>query len=195
MTTSFNFARRPFRDERPVLLTVGILLFFSAVLLFANLRLYAGFQHSVAGTSQQIDYLEKRKATALREAEEARSALNSYKVSSLAAESKGLLRIVGERRFSWTALLTRLERVLPPEVRVARLTPRFEENAVSVGLGLVGRDADSVVRTITALSRDPAFLVVNLKSESTPEHGVPEGHSFEVEVRYAPPGAAGAVGR
>jgi Tfp pilus assembly protein PilN len=107
-------------------------------------------------------------------------------VSSLAAQSKGLLRIVGERRFSWTALLARLERVLPAEVRVTRLTPRFEENGITVSLGLVGKDADSVVRTIASLAHDPLFSVINLNSESTPEQGVPEGHAFEVDVRYSP---------
>jgi hypothetical protein len=35
------------------------------------------------------------------------------------------------------------------------------------------------------LSRDPAFSLVDLKSEATPEQGVPEGHTFEIDTRYA----------
>jgi len=97
------------------------------------------------------------------------------------------LKIIGERRFSWTSLLTRLERTLPPEVRVTRLTPHFEETGeTTMSIGLLGKNADSVVRTIAAFARDPAFESVALHSESTPEKGVPEGHSFEVTVRCRP---------
>jgi Tfp pilus assembly protein PilN len=195
VTISWNFARRPFRDDRPVFLAVGVMLVAAVVLLVANARLYTGFQRSVAGTSRQIEYLEKRRTVALKESEEARSALNSYRVSNLASESKGMLRVVGERHFSWTALLARLERVLPPEVRVARLTPAFGEQGVSIKMGLIGKDADSIVSTIAALARDPAFSVIDLMSESTPEQGVPEGHSFDVDVRYLPPQHRGTVGR
>jgi len=196
MNGTLNFARRPFRDERPVLLVAGVLLAVAAGLLFVNLRLYTTFQREVAGTSEQINELEKRRASALRESQEARDVLNTYRVSSLAQESRGLLRLVEERRFSWTALLARLERILPAEVRVARLTPHFESNGVTLSLGLVGKDSDSVVRTIAALGRDPVFSVVDLKSESTPEQGVPEGHSFEIETRYtAPEGARGDTAR
>jgi Tfp pilus assembly protein PilN len=194
MNGNLNFARRPFRDERPVLLAAGILFAVAAILLFANVRLYASFRREVGGTAEQIDDLEKRRAAALRESQEARAALNNYRVSSLAQESRELLRLVEERRFSWTALLARLERVLPPEVRVTRLTPHFEEKGVSLSLGLVGKDSDSVVRTIAALARDPVFSLVDLKAESTPEQGVPEGHSFEIDARYAAP-EGGTVGR
>jgi len=36
------------------------------------------------------------------------------------------------------------------------------------------------------LSRDPAFTNIELHAESSQEHGVPEGHSFELVVRYTP---------
>jgi Tfp pilus assembly protein PilN len=184
-----DFARRPFRDERPVLLVVG-LAFLAAALLFAgNVRLYRDFNRDIQGTGLQIEFLEKRRDKASREAEAAKTALNNFKVSALAVESRGLIRIVQERRFSWTGLLARLERTLPPEIRVARLAPRFAETGeTTLDIAMLGKDADSVVRTIAAFSRDPAFNAVALHSESTPEKGVPEGHTFEVTVTYRPPG-------
>jgi hypothetical protein len=187
MQDSLNFARRPFRDERPVFLVMGIALALAAALLFANWRLYVGFHRSVAGTSRQIETLQARKSAATKAADEARTALNSYRVSSLAKESRGLLQLVAAHRFSWIELLARLERVLPPDVRVSRLTPTvYETGQVSLSLDLVGRDADTVVHTIAALSRDPAFSGVEIRSESSQERGVPEGRSFELATRYVP---------
>jgi len=94
---------------------------------------------------------------------------------------------VRERRFSWTQLLARLERTLPPEVRLARLIPRFEaSDAVSLELAVVGRGPESVVRTVASLTRDPSFQAVDLRSETSPEAGIPEGYSFLLTIRYVP---------
>lgn len=195
---SFNFARRPFRDYRPVYLAAGIAFLVGAVFLALNLDLYADFRKHMQGTLKQIDWLEERRARASRTAEQARTALGAYPVSDLASESRELLRLAEERRFSWTALLAWLERTLPPEVRLSRLTPSVRDSGdVGLSLALVGRGPQSVTRTIAALSREPACASVELSSETSPEEGVPEGHSFLLEMEYQPGRGAGnrAAGR
>ncbi len=184
-----EFARRPFRDERPVFLVAGLALVAAGFLFAANVRLYRDFHREMEGTGRQIEFLQGRRDKASREAEAARAALTGFNVSSLATESRGLIRIVEERRFSWTGLLARLERVLPPEVRVTRLTPQFEGSGDTIlNIAMLGRDADSVVRAIAAFGRDPAFDSTVLHSESSQERGVPEGRSFLMTVRYHPGG-------
>ncbi len=183
----FNFARRPFRDYRPIYLVAGAAFLVGAIFLALNLQLYAAFRKQMEGTLKQIDWLEERQASASRTAEQARAQLGTYPVSDLAAESRQLLRLAEERRFSWTALLAWLERTLPSEVRLARLSPAVgEAGEVRLSLALVGRTPQSVTRTIAALSKDPACASVELSSETGPEEGVPEGHSFLLEVEYRP---------
>lgn len=182
-----DFARRPFHDERPVILVVGLAFLVAGLLFVANVRLYRNFNRDIQGTGLQIDFLQKRRDKASREADAARVALSNFKVSALAVESGGLIRIVHERRFSWTGLFARLERALPPEVRVTRLTPHFEESGdTTLDIALLGKDADSVVRTIAAFSKDPVFASMVLHSESSPERGVPEGRTFVMTVVYRP---------
>jgi len=191
MPATLNFARRPFRDERPVLAVVAVALVATAVLAVVNVQLYASFHRSMSGTSRQIEDLTARRAAASKSADQARTALNNYRVSSLAQQSRGLIEIIAAHRFSWTGLLARLEAVLPPEVRVTRLTPTFAESGdVSLGLTMIGRGADSVVQTIASLSRDPAFTNIEIHAESTQERGVPEGHAFELVVHYTPEAAS-----
>ena len=194
MALQLNFARRPFRDYRPVQYVAGAALLIGAVFFAMNVRLYADFRKEVEGTRKQIEWLEGRQARAAASAEEARAALNRYKVSTLAVESRELMRLVRERQFSWIDLLARLERVLPPEVRLARLSPRFDEKGeVTLDLSLVGPSSASVVRTVAALSRSPAFESVDLRTETSPEMGVPEGHSFQLAIRYRPEGSKDPV--
>jgi hypothetical protein len=187
MSAAWNFATRPFRDERPVLATIGVCLLAGVLLLLANLSLYWKFSRQVVGTRREIASLEERKARAEKASERSRSALNGYKLSSLAEESAALQKIVRERRFSWLVLLARLEKTLPPDVRLARLSPHFDSpEAVALDLSVLGKTGDSVVHAIAALAKDPAFSDIELHGESSPDKGEPEGYTFTISMRYAP---------
>ncbi|MDQ5858594.1 MAG: hypothetical protein M3542_10020 [Acidobacteriota bacterium] len=188
---NLNFARRPFRDYRPAYLVAGAALLVGVILFGVNATLYGEFRRDVADTREEIAWLEKRQARAAQAAEAARSALRTYETSALAGESRGLLRLVSERQFSWMALLARLERVLPTEVRLSRLQPAFRDSReIFVDIALVGRGPESVVRTLAALSRSPHFTTVELKGESRSDaaDGSPEGHSFVISTVYDPEG-------
>lgn len=185
----YNFARRPFRDYRPVYLVAGGALLVGLVLFAVNATLYGEFRREVADTRDEIAWLEKRDERAAAAGDQAREALRSYQLSALAGESRGLLRLVEERRFSWITLLGRLERVLPAEVRLSRLQPAFQDSGeVVINIGLLGRGPESVVRTVAALSSSPYFAAVELQSELRPEAkaGVPEGHAFVITTLYTP---------
>jgi len=187
MGAAWNFASRPFRDERPVLVTVAACAFAGLLFFGANLHLYWKFSRQVVGTRRDITSLEERKARADKASEAARAALNGYKLSSLAEESAGLQTIVRERRFSWLALLARLEKTLPPDVRLSRLSPHFDSpDAVALDLSVLGKTGDSVVHALAALAKDPAFSDIELHGESNPEKGEPEGYTFTISMRYVP---------
>lgn len=186
--TVFNFARRPFRDYRSVYLVAGGALLVGVILFAVNASLYGEFRREMSDTRDEIAWLEKRQERATATAEEARGALRNYQLSELAGESRGLLRLVEERQFSWTQLLGRLERVLPPEVRLSRLQPKFEDGEIAVDIALLAPKQESVVRTLAALSRSPYFTAVDLRSESRPEDtkGIPEGYIFLLSTGYSP---------
>lgn len=187
MSAAWNFATRPFRDERPVLATVAVCAIAGLLLFAANLHLYWSFSRQVIGTRREIATLEQRRAAAEKASEQSRAALNGYKLSSLAEESAGLQTIVRERRFSWLALLARLEKTLPSDVRLSRLSPHFDSaEAVDLDLAVLGKTGDSVVHAIAALARDPAFSDIELHAEASPDKGEPEGYTFSISMRYVP---------
>jgi len=187
MSAGWNFARRPFRDDRPVFAIAALLFLFGGGLLLANLRLFASYRRQVSDVRADIAALEARQARADERAQAAKTALASYRLSTLADESRELARIVAERRFSWTALLARLERTLPSDVGIAHLQPRFEKgNEITLDMQLIGRGRESVVPTITALSRDRAFSGVELKNETAPEGASAQPYQFQLTSRYEP---------
>jgi hypothetical protein len=187
MSRHWNFARRPFHDDRPVYVASALLFLFGAVLLVANLRVFTEYRREVADTRADIAALEDRQKRADRKASEATAALSAYKVSALAEESRGLARLVAERRFSWTTLLARLERTLPSEVGLSHLQPRFgKDGEVWLQMQLYARQREAIVKTITALSKDSVFGDVVLRTETVAEPGAPDPFQFLLESRYEP---------
>ncbi|MEP6992978.1 MAG: hypothetical protein ABI968_00560 [Acidobacteriota bacterium] len=187
MSASFNFARRPFRNDRPAYAIAGALLLVGAALLAINLRLFADYRRQVADTRAEIAALETRMHQADEKARAAKADLSSYRLSALAEESRGLARIVAERTFSWTTLLSRLEKTLPSDVGLVHLQPQFAISGEgSVDLQLVGRNREAIVRTIEALSKNPAFGHVELRSEAQPEAKSGEPLQFALSSRYDP---------
>ena len=186
MSARFNFARRPFRNDRPAYALAGVLVLCGMGLLVVNLRLFSDYRRQVADTRAEIAALETRGQHADEKAKAARSALSSYGLSSLAEESRGLARIVAERSFSWTSLLARLERTLPSDVGLAHLQPQFETaRDVTLTLQLIARNREAIVRTIEALSKNPAFGQVELRSENEPEAGA-DPVQFFLTSHYEP---------
>jgi Tfp pilus assembly protein PilN len=188
MSRVFNFARRPFQDDRPIYVATVVLLLLGAALLVANLRVFTEYRRQVADTRAEIEGLEERQRRADRKIDVSKTAVSTYKLSALAEESRGLAKIVAERRFSWTSLLARLERTLPHEVGLAHLSPRFEaDGEVWLDMQFYAKNREAVVRTITALAKDPAFEDVELSSETTGEPGSPEPFRFYLGARYEAP--------
>lgn len=187
MSRAWNFARRPFQDDRRVYAAAGVLFLAGVLLLSANLKVFGEYRRQVADTRAEVAALEARLARADEKARAAKSALASYKMSALAEESQGLAQIVAERRFSWTDLLNRLERTLPPDVGLAHLQPRFEkEGEAFLDLQLYAKTREAIVKTIAALSKDPAFGEVDLRSETSAEAGAAEPFQFQIGTRYEP---------
>ena len=69
MSRVFNFARRPFQDDRPVYVATVVLLGIGLALLVANLRLFTEYRRQVADTRAEIEALEERQRRADRKAQ------------------------------------------------------------------------------------------------------------------------------
>ena len=187
MIRTWNFAKRPFQDDRPVYAVAGALFLAGILLAAANLRRFSEYRGLVADTRADVAALEERQRRADEKANAAKAALASYQLSALAEESRGLSRLLAERKFSWTTLLSRLERTLPPDVGLAHLSPSFDKDeAIVLSLQLVARNREAVVKTVASLSHDPAFTNIKLQTESTAEAGGLDPVTFNLSCQYDP---------
>lgn len=90
--------------------------------------------------------------------------------------------LLHQRRFSWTAFLSDLEKRVPSEVAVARIQPDFKSGVVI--LGGASRSLSRLTEFVGNLQKGPPFEEVFLiDQESFKEEGK-EGLSFSIRFKY-----------
>lgn len=187
MALRIDFSRRPFKNYRPVYFTTVFAGVLGLLLLALNLRDFFDFRRSAAGTRTEIARLNGSAAGLEQNAARTRQRLAALRLKSLQEESLRLNALLRERQFSWMLLLARLERVLPDEVFLTKVSPTVgADGTVSLSLGCVGRNPESIVKTLSALARDSHFTHAMPLNETDPEKGSPEGFRFRLTVAYRP---------
>jgi hypothetical protein len=199
MPGRFNLARRPFVDTRPANLTAGFLAVLVAALSFVAARTVIRYFADSSRTRASIASL-RAEISSLEEArQKAAASLAQVDVASLAADVEDANEIALRRAFSWTRFLTRLERTLPSDLRIASIglqkkmtgssgSPASERRAPSetllVTLTLISRDPNGLPKTIRAFDASPWFDKPTPASEDRGEKGLPEGRRLVLTVAY-----------
>jgi hypothetical protein len=198
MPGRFNLARRPFVDTRPANLTAGILAVLVAALSFVAARTVSRYFTDSSRTRASITSL-RAEISSLEEArQKAAASLARVDVASLASDVEDANEIVLRRAFSWTRFLTRLEKTLPSDLRIASIglqkvtassgSPALERRAPSetvlMTLTLISRDPNGLPKTIRAFDASPWFDKPTPASEDRGEKGLPEGRRLILTVAY-----------
>ncbi len=198
MPGRFNLARRPFVDTRPANLTAGFLAALVLALSFVAARTVTRYFADSSRTRASIASL-RAEISSLEEArQKAAASLAHVDVASLAADVDDANEIALRRAFSWTRFLTRLEKTLPPDLRIASIglhkvtgssaTPALQSRASSgtvlVTLTLISRDPNGLPKTIRAFDASRWFEKPTPASEDRGEKGLPEGRRLVLTVSY-----------
>jgi hypothetical protein len=197
MSNGLNLARRPFVDTRPVIaaavvlvLVVSVLSIISARTIQRYLKDSSGTTQAIAALRQEVDRTELRRQTS-------EAALARFDLDELGANSADANLIARRRSFSWTRFLSRVERVLPADIRVVSIAlsksstdskesavPAAADDSVSVQLDLVSRDPNGLAKTIRALYASPNFDMPVPHTDDSPEKGTAEGRRITLDALY-----------
>jgi Tfp pilus assembly protein PilN len=178
-----NLASRPFHNERlPSLLAIVLVLVVLGVTVL----------HAMVGARVGPSSLSKAEGEALalsssldqlqREGAELADVKPSKEDRLVWAQIRDL---VDRRLFRWTLLLSRLQEVLPEDVRLLSVDPAFRNGQVAVRLSAtaLARGSPSLLGMIGRLEEEPAFREVTPASLSD----TPDGDVLVVDMQYVPP--------
>lgn len=189
-----NLARRPFVNRRPVARAAVLLLVAGAVLLLVDLWLYVGYARARQANASQLREIESRIETERRDLAAAEAVLQEADVDLQNDVVEFINQRLAERSFGWSVLFDRLADLLPQDVRLLNLGPRFiaaeerrgddEAGSRRVELSIQGlaRDGEAILQLVDALFADPAFESPNLSQENRQQGEV----RFSLSVVYLP---------
>ncbi len=178
-----NLASRPYRDYRPlyaVVVVASLIIFF---LMLNNVETGYRYARETKTTRAKIADIERQTEAEQHQTAEARQRLRGVNIKLLAEQTQFVNARLAERAFSWSELLDRLERVLPDDVRIESVTPSFSKDGmVHLALLAVGKNGQSMVRTLDRLNRESRFT----NAFPTAEEHMDNGYRFGIGVDYRP---------
>jgi Tfp pilus assembly protein PilN len=178
LSFALNLASRPFRNERlPALLFGGacvLLLALTVQHALVAMRLLPG---RTSRLTQEVDRLE---ADLVRIRAEAQSLRRPRPDKATVGQWMLVKELVDRRAFSWTTLLSRLESVLPRDVRLVSITPELKDNVLKIKINAISRTAEEGLALVGKLEARSEFAQVNLLSQT--DEG--EGANSKYEMVY-----------
>ena len=195
MSNGLNLAKRPFVDTRPVTAASFVLVLAVSILSVISVRTIQRYLKDSAGTNLAITVLKQEVTETELRRQNAEAALARFDIDELGASSADANLIARQRSFSWTRFLSRIERVLPADLRVvsiallksssdAKSVRIAADETVGVHLELVSRDPSGLAKTIRALYSSPFFDVPVPHQDESPEKGTAEGRRITMDVLY-----------
>jgi len=181
-----NLARRPFVNARPVWVLTGAALAVAMVMAAVNVRFYLVSNRDLAERIERRDELTARDAVLRDEVREQVRALEQVPWGSLANRVRAANDVLREGEFSWLELLDDIEAVMPYDVRVTRVSPRVEDESVTLQIEAVCKTRDDLLEFLQRLIEDPHFSEPTPSSEQPPGEGGEVYHSIRLSVLYHP---------
>jgi Tfp pilus assembly protein PilN len=185
-----NLASRPFYNDRGVRAGLAVLALIAMALTVFNaieiLRL-----ESAGRDARQSIAQNALRATELRQkAQQIRQSINQTQLTMIQTAAREANVLIDRRAFSWTALLNQFQHTLPPDVRIAGVSPDLgEDGRMLVQISVLARRVDDLNDFIEALESTGHFTAVLARTNSVEEDGT--WHS-QIEGYYGVPAADAA---
>jgi len=185
-----NLSSTPFRNRR---------LFWLVILLLFLIPAYFGMQivETASRLNGEISLQEMKAKTAEAQQNSVKGPVVS-KIAISPEQNRQLVaasELIARRTFSWSELLSDIERSLPPGVRVLRVavtqiqpkerTEVFDgtENAATLSMTVIGKNGQDVTTMINNMHQTGRFKVFPMSRKAV--EGL-EDIEFELKVEYTP---------
>lgn len=180
-----NLSTRPFYNERSVHLLLAITAILVAAFTIFNVTQLVVLTRRQSSLSSQVRAAETRAAELRAHAAQTRQAIDAKRLDAISVAAREANQIIGQRLFSWTDLLNRLETTLPDDVRITSVRPRVNrDESITVQMTVTGRSVEDVETFMANLEQTTTFSDVIPLEDAPAEDG--SGVQVSLEGQYAP---------
>ena len=167
-----NLSTRPFYNDRLVRVVLGLVTLVAAALTSYNVSEVIRLRSRGAEVRRQTEAAERDADRLQVEARRIRQTVNRDQLAAVQVAAQEANRLIDQRAFSWTDLFNQFEQTLPPEVRIATVTPQVDVNGrMVVAVTVISRRVEDLDKFIDALEKTGAFQSVLSRQEEAQEDG------------------------
>ena len=179
-----NLSTRPFYNERGIHGVLAVTAFIVVLLTIFNLTQIVLLTRRQSALGSQATASETRAAQLRAHAAQTRQAVNTKQLDSISDAAREANAIIGQRLFSWTDLLGRLEKTLPDNVRITSLRPRVaRDGAITVRMTVAAQTVNDIEQFMANFEATSAFSEVYALDDEPADGG---GVRASLEGKYAP---------
>ena len=182
-----NLATRPFLNTRPVWLLTAFAGILALILIGFNLRLFLVENRTLGDEISRRDDLELLYSTVAAEVSADVNDLQRVPWASLKARVDATNLVLREHNFSWLRMLDDIERVMPYDVRLSRISPTVGSDEVMLSFSVIARNRDAMLQLIDNFVADPRFEDPRPSVERTLEGSALANYELMLRVSYHPP--------
>jgi Tfp pilus assembly protein PilN len=184
-----NLASRPHLNTRPVWVVTAVAGFLALVFAVVNTHVWLKSNRTLEEQIQRYDQLEEEYQRLTAEVGQHAESLNRVPWKSLASRVNAVNGVIREHEFSWIGLLDDIERVLPYDVRLTKITPKVDVDSVNLSLAAVGKTREALLDFLDMLINDASFTEPTPLAEITPEESG-FGYMLTMTVVHHPGGVS-----
>jgi len=156
------------------------------ILLAFNLRLFLVANRALVDETATRDALLERHLVLEASVRKDVEALERVPWRSLTRRVDATNLILREHAFSWLGMLDDIERVMPYDVRLTRISPSVGSDGAMLSLALIAHNRDAMLELLDNLIADPRFSDPTPSTESTPEEDSTAAYVMNLRVNYHP---------
>jgi len=181
-----NLATRPFLNTRPVWLLTAITGALALILIGFNIRLFLVENRTLGDEISRRDELDVRYRAVASEVAADVGELRRVPWASLQTRVDATNLVLREHNFSWLRMLDDIERVMPYDVRLIKISPSVGPEDVTLSLSVIARNRDAMLQLLDQFITDPRFNDPTPSTERTPEESATGNYSLIMRVNYHP---------
>ena len=153
-----NLATRPFYNDRAVRIAIGAVVLVAVGLTLFNAAEVWRLQSQNRELGQAVQQNERQARELRDKARVIRQSLNRDELAAVELKAREANQLIDRRAFSWTELLNQFQATLPPDVRIAAVTPQIDpDNRMLVVVSVVSKRIEDIEDFIGALEATGSF--------------------------------------
>ena len=187
MHLNINLASQPYQDVRRFLfrwgLTVALVALITCGLVYAAVSATLSWRD----VTRQENELRAQIAQRDRIRTAAQAFLNQQQNRGIRDQSQFLNSLIARKAFSWTDVLTDLERIMPTGIKVVGIMPKINDNdQLELHLQVAGQSRDRAIDLVRKLEDSSHFRYAEMVNESSEDKNGRSELTFEISAIYVP---------